>query len=365
MVRSTASLALHVLRVLEEALIKSSAHNLIVRTRTEVALYILNQKRSHLGELEKRFGVQITVGADDTLQGTVYHALERGEPAVPPPDFAHKALVRVDSIPPQEPESEAETQAEAEPIEVATHTRPERSPAATQESEAESESEGEASRRRRRRRRRRGGRSTDRDGGPFVEPNAPQPSDAGLAAVAAIGGDIPAASMPVEAGFSDGESDELEAESFEVLPETEPGSETAENGEARRRRRSRRGGRNRHRETRPEGIAPVEVMPSGEWLPGLAQPQEPTDEIEAGSIMATAFGEVPPLTPAETAPAARPQDLTAEAQPTEPSAASAAAPAQTAAPGSPSPAEPPVPPAPTGPKRTGWWQRAKASFGGN
>ena len=145
-------------------------------------------------------------------------------------------------------------------------------------------------------------------------------------------------------------------------------SETAENGEARRRRRSRRGGRNRHRETRPEGIAPVEVMPSGEWLPGLAQPQEPTDEIEAGSIMATTFGEVPPLTPAETAPAARPQDLTAEAQPTEPSTASSAAPAQAAiaaAPGSPSPAEPPVPPAPTGPKRTGWWQRAKASFGGN
>ena len=119
MVRSTASVALHVLRVLEEALIKSSAHNLIVRTRTEVALYILNQKRSHLRELEKRFGVQITVGADDTLQGTVYHALERGEPAIPPPDFARKALVRVDSIPPEEPESEAETQAEAEPVEEA------------------------------------------------------------------------------------------------------------------------------------------------------------------------------------------------------------------------------------------------------
>ena len=139
MVRSTASVALHVLRVLEEALIKSSTHNLIVRTRTEVALYILNQKRSHLRELEKRFGVQITVGADDTLQGTVYHALERGEPAIPPPDFARKALVRVDSIPPEEPESEAETQAEAEPVAEAAQARPERNPAGTQESEAEAE----------------------------------------------------------------------------------------------------------------------------------------------------------------------------------------------------------------------------------
>ena len=44
-VRSTASIALHVLRVLEDALIKSSTHDLIVRTRTPVALYILNQKR--------------------------------------------------------------------------------------------------------------------------------------------------------------------------------------------------------------------------------------------------------------------------------------------------------------------------------
>ena len=47
-VRSTASVALHVMRVLEDALIKSASHNVIVRTRTEIALYILNQKRAHL-----------------------------------------------------------------------------------------------------------------------------------------------------------------------------------------------------------------------------------------------------------------------------------------------------------------------------
>ena len=56
-VRSTASIALHVLRVLEDALIKSATHNMTVRTRTEVALYILNQKRAHLRDLERRFGV--------------------------------------------------------------------------------------------------------------------------------------------------------------------------------------------------------------------------------------------------------------------------------------------------------------------
>ena len=80
-VRSTASIALHVLRVLEDALIKSSTHDVTVRTRTAVALYILNQKRANLRDLERRFGVAIVVEADDTLTGANYHAIERGEPA--------------------------------------------------------------------------------------------------------------------------------------------------------------------------------------------------------------------------------------------------------------------------------------------
>ena len=80
-VRSTASIALHVLRVLEDALIKSSTHDLTVQTRTPVALYILNQKRINLRDLERRFGVAIVVEADDALTGANYCAIVRGEPA--------------------------------------------------------------------------------------------------------------------------------------------------------------------------------------------------------------------------------------------------------------------------------------------
>ena len=68
-VRSTSSVALHVLRVLEDALIKSAAHDMTVRARTPVALYILNQKRAHLRDLERRFGVAVLVEADDSLTG--------------------------------------------------------------------------------------------------------------------------------------------------------------------------------------------------------------------------------------------------------------------------------------------------------
>src|SRR5271156_368776 len=80
-VRSTSSVALHVLRVLEDGLIRSAQYNVTLRARTAVALYILNQKRAHLRDLERRFGVVILVEADDALTGSNYHAIERGEPA--------------------------------------------------------------------------------------------------------------------------------------------------------------------------------------------------------------------------------------------------------------------------------------------
>ena len=52
-VRSVSSVALQLLRSLEEMLLKGATHNLIVRTRTEIALYVLNHKRAHLRDLEE------------------------------------------------------------------------------------------------------------------------------------------------------------------------------------------------------------------------------------------------------------------------------------------------------------------------
>lgn len=80
-VRSTESLALHVLRSLEDTLLKGVKHNLIVTTKTAVALYILNQKRSHLIEIEQRFGLVVEIRADDAhLPNGQHYLLERGEP---------------------------------------------------------------------------------------------------------------------------------------------------------------------------------------------------------------------------------------------------------------------------------------------
>ncbi|HET7679010.1 MAG TPA: Rne/Rng family ribonuclease, partial [Xanthobacteraceae bacterium] len=78
-VRSVASVALQLLRALEETLIKSATHNLIVRTRAEVAIYVLNHKRAHLRSLEERFRVTLTITTDPSITGQVSFAVDRGE----------------------------------------------------------------------------------------------------------------------------------------------------------------------------------------------------------------------------------------------------------------------------------------------
>ena len=169
-VRSTASVALHVLRVLEDALIKSATHDMTVRARTPVALYILNQKRAHLRDLERRFGVTILVEADDTLTGANHHALERGELASgaradEPAEARHAGY----GAPPVGGEDFL-VEAEAEPEAIEEEDATEAEPAADEfeaeagrgEGEPAAAGEGEPSRPRRRRRRRRGGERAQR-----------------------------------------------------------------------------------------------------------------------------------------------------------------------------------------------------------
>jgi hypothetical protein len=69
--RSVSSVALQLLRALEEVLLKGATHNLIVRTRPEIALYVLNQKRAHLRALEERFQISITIDRDEQTPGDV------------------------------------------------------------------------------------------------------------------------------------------------------------------------------------------------------------------------------------------------------------------------------------------------------
>ncbi|HEY4848006.1 MAG TPA: ribonuclease E/G, partial [Methylocella sp.] len=245
-IRSTASIALHVLRVLEDALIKNSSYDLIVNTKTAVALYILNQKRAHLRNLEKRFGASLTIAADDAVTGTNYYTLERGEAAAGAkeiPVFAleetpHAAMA--DSYF-DEPADTKEGLPEAGPLEEARN-------GGAQSSVSENDAEGRQWRRRRRRR----GRGDDREGS-RIAANAPQPPDDALEAMAQIGGLRRSAGLESEAETGQGPL---------------PGNDETEASHRDERRRSRRDGRTPRETSGPADAAQLEFMPEPDALGG-------------------------------------------------------------------------------------------------
>jgi ribonuclease E len=336
-VRSTSSVALHALRVLEDALIKSAAHDMAVRARTPVALYILNQKRAHLHDLERRFGVAITVEADDSLTGSNTHAIERGEPAfgAKAEEAARESEVRpagYGAAPADVEEFAIEEEAEAE-VEAAEGGEGEASEEPMEGAEparGDGEAgagEGEQGRRRRRRRRRRGGERPAADG---VVADMPQPTDAGLAAVAEIGGDFSAAAPP-----------RAESESGEDEDGRAPGLPSARR---RRSRRGRRGERDRFAPPSAEsGAAEPSQFGDASAPPSAAEPEAATPSEPRRSVA------VEPETPYAAAP-----EAVAAGGHAAPAASSSqeAEPAQTAADD------------PSRPRRSGWWQRARATLVG-
>jgi ribonuclease E len=221
-VRSVSSVALQLLRSVEETLMKGATHNLVVRTRTEVALYVLNHKRGHLRDLENTFKVSISVIADAAQQsfvidhGEQVHTLE-----------AAKALLASQIATAKQPLVEDEDEEFEEDVEAAEGEEAADEPAFAASGEAAGEGDGDGRRRRGRRRRRRGGR-----GG---EPREQQPSD-GAPQPALVADDG-------EDGEAVAEGEAEEAGEFET--ERAFDGERSDEAGGRRRRRGRRGGRRR------------------------------------------------------------------------------------------------------------------------
>jgi ribonuclease E len=67
MVRSVESSTLHVLRAIEEEAIEQKADEFMLTVPTAISLYILNQKRKLLQELESRWNILVRFSQDDTL----------------------------------------------------------------------------------------------------------------------------------------------------------------------------------------------------------------------------------------------------------------------------------------------------------
>ncbi|SFO82406.1 RNAse E [Bradyrhizobium sp. Ghvi] len=371
-VRSVSSVALQLLRGLEEILMKGATHNLVVRTRTDVALYVLNHKRGHLRDLENGFKVTLSVIADQSISGPQAYVIDRGEQvhtleaakallaaqaAASPPPLPEEAYDDEDGFD-LETESEVETD-ETEGL-------------GEEQASGEAASEGDGQRRKRRRRRR--GRGGQRDG-ELREDSAPT---------------LPEAAMVAGEGDEDAESEQ----------DGEEGEEQAARGEQqggeRRRRRGRRGGR-RRRGGSEEGLAGS----IGDELGGSNPPSEATDAVAdfdgssgSESVPSIAHSEhAPPVetpqpepqapiqTPVQPVPVAVAEEEPAAdekatrrrstvrekvsfltSSPSEPAPPVAAAPEPVAPPApTPEPAPEAAAETPAAPRRAGWWSRR---FGG-
>jgi ribonuclease E len=360
-VRSVSSVALQLLRGIEEVLMKGATHNLIVRTRTDVALYVLNHKRGHLRDLENSFKVSLSVVADASVSGLQSYIIDRGEQVHTLE--AAKALLaaQATSAPAQaeevfdDEEFDFETEGEVETEETE----------GLGEAQAASEEGGEGDGHRRRRRRRRRGRGGEaRDGA--------QPRDDNEAVRAAM-------SETPETGTAD------EGESAEDESEEQPGLARADGqqGERRPRRRGRRGGRRRRGGGPEDGLAgsiadELAPAPAPEAESAVADfdgGSEPASTVIEPEPVAAVSSEPPAPEPVQPEPvAAAPEEPVNEAEKTvrrrstvrekvsfltspPPDTAPAMPSAVETPPPAPAPAETEPAAATEQPRKAGWWSR--------
>ena len=244
--RSVSSVTLQLLRTLEEMLIKGGTHNLVVRTRSEVALYMLNHKRAHLRELEERFRITITVNADATISGPQSFVIDKGEQVHSVEAARALAVQPATIVSTVGLAEEDDDEFDEEPMPTLGE--------AVEDGQASDRLEGGGRRRRRRRRRRRGEEAEQ-----------------------------PLVSAPPQAEDEE-DAEELTEELTDVEPsdeEHEPVTalaESAGDSERRRRRRGRRGGR-RRRGCEGEPIEPSVIEP--ELDRAVDDFDRPTIEVDA------------------------------------------------------------------------------------
>jgi ribonuclease E len=362
-VRSTESTAVHVLRAIEEEGIRHRSERITVAVPTEVAVYILNQKRAVLTGIEARYGFAVDIAADDTLIPPDFR-LERvkarteGHPTpaalIPPPaPFIEDDEEALGGLSEEEEEHDEEMEEEAAAASEGTG-----------ESSSHDRQDGErregGRRRRRRRRRGRGG-----EGPPHGEqPRQHEPQYAGP-------GDE-------TQDLADAPQPDVSYESPHPFSEEQPqfddnGQGQGHDGEQRRRRRGRRGGRRRggREDGERRGSGGVRVfdetagtVPSAAeiaWSTGAAEQlpeSEPRYEPPRPSPdeVAWSTGAPEPITP--PAPAEPSVDTPPQPSPDEMAWSTGAAETQSStSTAEPTPQAEPEAPREPKPKRGGWWQR--------
>ena len=284
-VRSTESSALHVFREIEEEGGKRRAAEIMVHLASSTALYILNNKRQRLSEIEARYGMTVCFSADDSLLPAqtrierLRSALPQDLPALPAPQAQPM---------PEDDAGEADIADDAQDLDMG-QTRIEAGASAGELVDGgyandadhvpgETAAEGEQ-RRRRRRRRRRGGKRED---GSEVANTAPTPHDIDQP-------DIPDLDEPVLGNPVPGHDGASEAELAADAGLAQPVGQTADQeqpaGEAdpARAKRGRRGGRRRRKPGEEGEAPPAETIQADAAFPAYVGPT-PADPFAVAGL---------------------------------------------------------------------------------
>ncbi|HSF94158.1 MAG TPA: Rne/Rng family ribonuclease [Thermohalobaculum sp.] len=307
-IRSDESMALSILREVEEEGVRGRSAEVAVTTPVGIANYIINQKRAHLAQIEARYSMTVNL---------------LGDPSLTSPEFRiDRSRTRSRAVETSDAVVTAETAAAT--VEAVEERTAEPAPSDRGEEKGEGRS--------RRRRGRRGGQRRRRED----EENGAEES-----AVKAV---------------------ETEAE---AVPDSGSDTESKPNGE--RRSRRRRGGRGRSRKQDGEG---TEI--AAEATDESAAAAEEASDVEPEAAPPPAADETPveqpaaDAAPAEEAPAAEAPVSEAPAPEVEPAApvevaspppAEAPEPELETAVAAPEPAPAAEPEKPAAPKRRGWWSR--------
>ncbi|MGH6976804.1 MAG: Rne/Rng family ribonuclease, partial [Stellaceae bacterium] len=165
-IRSTESTALHVLRAIDEEGVRRRSAEVTVAVPDAVGLYILNQKRATLQQVEARYGMRVFIKTDTALIPPQYK-LERMR-ALTPAEVAALPVTMTPTVPIDEESAEpveAGAEAHAAAPEVFAGPQGDREPAGDHGhgGDHQEHSQGEGGSGRRRRRGRRGGRGRHGD----------------------------------------------------------------------------------------------------------------------------------------------------------------------------------------------------------
>ena len=151
LIRSDDSMALSVLRQIEEEGTRGRSREVLVKCPVDIANYLMNQKREHIAQIEARYGMSVRIEGDPHLVSPDF-SIEKFKTASRKVQAVPAAVVSVDAslmsqVDSDEREVEEETEADAHVPEAVEAT--------------ESEEDGDKKKRRRRRRRRRKGGNSE------------------------------------------------------------------------------------------------------------------------------------------------------------------------------------------------------------